>query len=137
LPSSAAPLGVIFGDTLTLAGWEPIDLIPPAEYRPETNWQIALYWQAVAPVPVDYTISVRPLVQGQLITGENGPLIQDHQPVWGLYPTTRWQPGELVRDVVALALPPGTRPDAVQIVVYRATGTGFENLAQATISISR
>jgi hypothetical protein len=137
LPSSAAPLGVIFGDTLTLAGWEPIDLIPAAEYRPETNWQIALYWQAAAPVPVDYTLSVRPLAQGQLITGENGPLIQDHQPVWGLYPTTRWQPGELVRDVYALTLPPGTQPDAVQIVVYRGTDSGFENLAQATVSISR
>jgi len=79
---------------------------------------------------------VRPLVGGQLITvaGEN--LIQDHQPVWGLYPTSLWGVGELVRDVYALSLPPETTPDAVQIVVYKPGEAGFENLGEVTLRLA-
>ncbi len=130
-----------FGENLKLVAWEPI---AATHLLPETiagrgfiaNWQIALYWQSSATLAVDYTISVRPLVNGRVINvaGEN--LIQDHQPVWGVYPTSRWRPGELVRDVYALRLPDDITPDAVQIVVYRATAAGFENLAAQTIRLT-
>jgi hypothetical protein len=83
----------------------------------------------------DYTVSVRPLVGGQLITvaGEN--VIQDHQPVWGVYPTSRWRAGELVRDVYALRLPPDATPDAMQIVVYKPIEGSFDNLGEATLHL--
>lgn len=129
LPPSAQPAALDFGGVLKLAGWEQVE--------PESGnaWQLALYWQAEQPPPADYTVSVRPQRQGQPITAGGQPVIQDHPPVWGLYPTHQWRPGEIVRDVYALTLPAGVTPDAVQIVVYRATETGFENLADHTLSL--
>lgn len=131
LPDTAIPLNLNFGDNLQLAGWEAIAPAGPAS-RP--NWVVALYWQATAPPGRDYTVSVRPLVNGQLITAGGRPVIQDHQPVWGVYPTSRWRPGEIVRDVYALLLPPlPARPQAMQVVVYLSSDGGFENLAEHTI----
>ena len=126
LPPSAIPLHLDFGDKLELIGWEQIDA---------ANWQIALYWRAIAPMSDDYTMSVRPLVGGAVLTSEGEAVIQDHQPVWGVYPTSRWRSGELVRDVYALSLPPATSPEAIRVVVYRATESGFENLAEQTLVI--
>ena len=119
-------------------GWKPVKTDYPlpeevAARLPRANWQIALYWQTSQPLTEDYTISVRPLVNGQLIVSNGEAVIQDHQPVWGFYPTSRWQPGSVVRDVYALSLPAEVTPDAIQIVVYKATDTGFENLAEQTI----
>jgi hypothetical protein len=138
LPGGVTPLDLEFGDQLRLAGWEIVKIEDTAlENRlNHPNWQLALYWQARQPIPMDYTISVRPLAAGQMISAEGEAIIQDHQPVWGFYPTSRWRPAELVRDVYALSLPASVTPDAVQIVVYRTTATGFENLAEATIQIS-
>jgi len=126
LPASAHPLDVPFGDALRLAGWELVD---------SDLWQVALYWQTSTPLDYDYTVSVRPLVAGQPIMVEGEPLIQDHQPVWGVYPTGRWSAGVMVRDVYALPLPPGVKPDAIQIVIYRPTAEGFENLAEQIIRL--
>lgn len=130
LPPTANPTQLDFGDSLHLVGWEQIQ----ADSQSPANWQIALYWQALAPLNDDYTISVRPLLAGQLLTNGQETLIQDHQPVWGVYPTSRWTPGEIVRDVYALPLP--ALPDAAQIVVYKAAGSGFENIGQQTITLA-
>jgi hypothetical protein len=140
LPSAATGLDLAFGDALQLSGWEQIKTeanLPPrvAQRLQLANWQIALYWQTSARLDTDYTISVRPLLAGQMIMNGEAAIIQDHQPVWGIYPTTRWQPNELVRDVYALALPAGVIPDAIRIVVYKSTRTGFENLGEHTISL--
>ena len=139
LPPTAQAVQLGFGDTLHLVGWEQVktDAALPVEVAQRVspaNWQIALYWQTPAKIEDDYTISVRPLVAGQLIMQGGEPLIQDHQPVWGAYPTSRWQFNELVRDVYALNLP--HPPDAVQVVVYQATANGFENLGEQTLSLS-
>jgi hypothetical protein len=137
LPAGATPLDLDFGGQLKLVGWETVAIEDEAEevHLNRPNWQVVLYWQAQQPIPVDYTVSVRPLAAGQTVSVEGEAVIQDHQPVWGFYPTSRWRPAELVRDVYALALPAAVTPDAVQIVVYRTGATGFENLAEATIEI--
>ncbi len=141
LPPAAAPLNAPFGSSLTLAGWEllPVAALPAdvAARLPHANWRLALYWTTAAPLPADYTISVRPLVNGQPLFSGDEPLIQDHQPVWGSYPTSRWLPGTLIRDVYALALPAGSQPQAVQVVVYHATAAGFENLADVTFPLTQ
>jgi hypothetical protein len=121
-----------------LVGWERVketDLLPAgvSARLGRSNWQIALYWQASQPLTEDYTVSVRPLAGGQIITVNGAALIQDHQPVWGVYPTSHWQPGEIVRDVYALSLPPDVTPEAIQIVIYKSSGPNFENLAEQTI----
>jgi hypothetical protein len=145
LPASAHPLTVNFGSTMTLTGFEvqatPGDGDPrsalPASRLPPT-WRLSLYWRAAAKSDVDYTISVRPLQKGALIPGGDGqPVIQDHQPVWNAYPTSRWSPGEIVRDDYGLDLPGQSVPDGVQIVVYRVTAGEFENLGEATLNLGR
>ena len=141
LPASAVPVSLPFGQELSLAGWEllePYGTLPAdvASRLERANWQLALYWQASQPLAVDYTVSVRPLQNGQLVLSGGEAVIQDHQPVWGLFPTSRWLPGEIVRDVYALSLPPGLNPDAVQVVVYRTTEAGLKNLAEQTIELA-
>jgi hypothetical protein len=86
----------------------------------------------------DYTISVRPVLGGALMRNEIGqPLIQDHQPVWSSYPTSRWSPGEVIRDDYVLYLPPGTAaPNEAQIIVYRSTASGIENLGEAQLALT-
>jgi hypothetical protein len=138
LPASAYPLSLDFGGRLRLIGWEmtrPAEIPAPATSQEIASpWQIAFYWQSKIKMDSDYTISVRPLAEGQLIMQAGEPAIQDHQPVWGLYPTSRWHEGEVVRDVYALALPETISPDGVQVVVYRATAGGFENLGEQVIN---
>lgn len=140
LPATAKPIHINFGHKLDLIGWEQIKTDDPlpedvAGQLGRATWQIALYWRAAGPIAEDFTISVRPLVAGQLITVNGENLIQDHQPVWGAYPTSRWTPGEVVRDMYALSLPPNLTPEAVQVVIYQVTGTGFENLGEATFRV--
>jgi len=56
--------------------------------------------------------------------------------VWNSYPTSRWSPGEVVRDDYLLSLPHGIVPDGMQIVVYRAAEAGgFENLGVAQLDL--
>jgi hypothetical protein len=140
LPDKAVPLDINYGNRLKLVGWEQLetgDLLPQgvASRLQGANWKIALYWQTSGTLAEDYTMSVRPLSEGQIIFVDGEAVIQDHQPVWGSYPTSRWMPAEIVRDVYALSLPAGVNPEAVQIVVYRATEAGFENLAEAIVSL--
>ncbi len=140
LPPEVSPLDLAFGDALKLVGYQWVNTDYPlpdnvAQHFPRPNWQLALYWQASQPLPEDYTISVRPVQNGQLITATGQPVIQDHQPVWGVYPTSQWPADELVRDVYALTLPPTASPEAVQVVVYHATDSGFTNLAEQTFSL--
>ncbi len=139
LPATASALDLRFGDALRLVGWEQIDTTYPlpgavAARLPRANWQIALYWQTAQPLSETYTISVRPLLGGQVLMNNGAAVIQDHQPVWGIYPTNRWQPGEMVQDVYALSLPAGVNPETVQIVVYKASDQGFENIGEQTIT---
>lgn len=146
LPSSAQPANINFETELTLAGFEvwsspDIELerearwLPPA--NPPIDWRISLYWQASHPLEVDYTVSVRPLLDGKLIPGEDGkPLIQDHQPVWNSYPTNKWSPGEIVRDDYVLAIPNHINPNGAQVIVYRSTSEGIEDLGEAELVLS-
>jgi hypothetical protein len=144
MPQSAQPIAFEFGPELTLAGFD-VQLSPtrgpegePHAAHPGARWHLSLYWRANAAMDVDYTVSVRPLRDGTLITGEDGePLIQDHQPVWGVYPTSRWSPGEVVRDDYVLSLPNQVNPNGVQVVVYRGAEEGFENLGEANLAFCR
>ena len=139
-PATAQPLSLDFGGKLQLLAWEPIsDGSNEISAQPglPSNWQIALYWQPYGKVEADYTVSLRPLAAGQPLMQGNEPVMQDHQPVWGLYPTSRWRQGEIVRDVYALPLPEGVTPEAVQVVVYWITEKGFENLGEQVINFSQ
>jgi len=65
-----------------------------------TKTRLTLYWQTSAPVQTDYTVFVHSLdAAGALIGQADGPPLTNH------YPTTAWQPGEIVQD--SRPIPPG------------------------------
>jgi hypothetical protein len=136
MPASARPVFFEFAPELVLAGLQ-VHSPPRGRAESQNVWHVSLYWQARGAMDTDYTISVRPLRNGQLITGSDGqPVIQDHKPVWGSYPTTRWTPGEIVRDDYVIPLPDQIVPDGAQVIVYRQTDTGFDNLGQADLTLT-
>jgi hypothetical protein len=145
LPPSAHASNLEVGGGLVLAGYEvnqvpqPITGTTGRPVSPAMRWRCSLYWQAKTRPATDYTVSVRPETEGQPIPGADGqPLIQDHQPVWNSYPTSRWQPGEVVRDDYVLSLPGEVVPDGAHIVIYHATPDGqgstkFETLGDLQV----
>ena len=125
LPAGAQRLDLSAGRGLALAG---IDAPPPAAGQP---WPVRLFWRADGQIGNDWSVSLRPTAAGQPLAAAGGIVQQDSvHPVHGAYPTSRWQPGEVVADDYLLPLPAGTTPDGVQIVLYRSLDQGgFENLA--------
>ncbi|MGQ9628144.1 MAG: protein O-mannosyl-transferase family [Anaerolineae bacterium] len=126
-PPMAHPSGEELGGALRLLGYD---------WRMENGegfsmLHLSLYWQAVKKMDFDYAISVRPTLAGQVIFVEGRLLQRDvPHPVWGNYPTSRWQPGEVVRDDHLIPLPPGQTCDGAKVVVYRVVDGSFENLGE-------
>lgn len=94
VPASAVALDVNFADLITLAGYE-LGAIDATRQAPLT-----LYWRAQAPIPADYTVFVQLLSADGQIVGQ-----ADSPPQQGRYPTSLWDPGELVPDRRMLHLP--------------------------------
>lgn len=144
LPATVTPVRIQLGDTLYLLGHAAAHLQPPLQGAtgrpaPVPRWRLSLYWQTTQPLRSDYTVSVRPLRGGQPVEDAQGqPLIQDHQPAWNAYPTSRWQPGEVVRDDYVFDLAGDETPDGAHIVVYRVMSDDqgkpvFETLGEARL----
>jgi len=94
-------LGHLEGDQIQLLGYS----LPGFPANQETL-RVRLYWQAGQRLRQNYTIFVQLLdAQDQLVTS------WDAQPLAGQYPTSLWQPGEIVVDEFTLPLsgelPPG------------------------------
>ncbi len=68
--------------------------------KPGAKLQLTLFWQALASSPSDYIVFVHLRDRNGLTVAQ-----QDGQPLDGVYPTSRWQPGETIIDPISLALP--------------------------------
>jgi uncharacterized membrane protein len=101
----AQPVHVNFGDQMELVGYD-VEQIDQA-------LNVTLYWRALAPMPVDYTIFVHLLTpDGQLIAQH------DNGPWWEVpIPTSTWLPGEELLDRHLLTLPPDLPAGSYQIQV--------------------
>ena len=121
----AQPLAARFGDELALVGYECPGLDEQGVPSPGVL-SVELYWKALAAMPRDYSISVR-------LVGEDGRAIsaQDNvHPVLSMYPTSLWQPGEVVGDYYELPVPATAAAGQyhVQVRVYWQDSAGFHNL---------
>jgi hypothetical protein len=78
---------------------------PDEPLRPGDIVHLTLYWQAVAPIDRDFTLSLR-------LVDQNGLAVVSREvlPVGGAYPPTIWQDGEIVRDQHNLLLPAELAP---------------------------
>lgn len=125
-PAISHPLNADYGGKLRLLGY---DLLPS-----EKGMHLALYWQALGEMETDYSISVRPTRGGELIFVGGELLQEDHaHPVWGWYPTSRWLPGEVVRDDYLIPDPPAY--DGLMVLAYWHANGGFEDLGAATFPL--
>ncbi|MDW8069002.1 MAG: glycosyltransferase family 39 protein [Anaerolineae bacterium] len=102
-----------FGDAIRFLGYD-------LSARPEKRFlDVTLYWQATAPITDDYVMALQ-LVSP--IPGDNTlRWTYDSWPGRGNYPTTAWQPGEVVRDRYRFHLPEANFPTQawdLQVVLY-------------------
>lgn len=99
------PLNISFSDQVTLLGF---DLNPKSKIV-----NLKLFWRADSPPLADYTVFIHLLdPSGNLIAQFDSP------PADGAYPTTLWDPNEIIADEHLLQnLPPGRY--TVQIGLYR------------------
>jgi hypothetical protein len=139
VPSPEIPLDMPVGDGLTLLGaspWRPtVHPALPRQFHPGTY--LSLYWQATAPISHDWAISLRPTRGGAFIfVGDQLVQTDRAHPVQGTYPTTRWEPGEVVRDDYRVPVPPDQPADGLAVIVYRPLPEGgFQNLAELRIPV--
>lgn len=107
----------------------------PAAFVP--SQRIVLYWQAAAPIAHDWSISLRPTRGGAPILSDGQVVQIDHaHPAQGVYPTSRWTPGEVVRDEYIIPPTSGQSFDGFLVIVYRALPEGgFVNAAEISLPL--
>jgi hypothetical protein len=109
IPQSATPFGAVYDGRIELAAYE----IRPDSARPGEELSITLYWHALAPVEQDYSLYLH-------LFGREGRKIgyRDSHAGMGKYPTSRWQPGEVIQDTYTLQIDPDAlAPTAAQLEV--------------------
>jgi hypothetical protein len=81
--------------------------------------ELTLYWRCDARLPADYTtfVHVRDGTGG--VTGQPGTILaqMDRPPVGGAYPTSLWDPGEIIRDTVQIPVPPQAPAGDYEVIV--------------------
>ncbi len=95
-----------FGDApnLTLLGYdltgEANQPVQNSKLSPQ-NLKLTLYWRVESPLRLNYTTFVH-------LRNEAGEIVaqKDQLPLDGIYPTSLWEPGEIIADEVTLPLPP-------------------------------
>jgi hypothetical protein len=95
------PLGA--GPNLTLLGYDLTDEngqpIQNSKLKTQ-NLNLTLYWRSESSLPADYTTFVH-------LRNEAGETVaqQDQLPLNGAYPTSLWDPGEIIADEIVVPLP--------------------------------
>jgi Protein O-mannosyl-transferase TMEM260-like len=100
--------------------------------------RVTLYWQATQTPSQNYSVLVH-LSDKDQIAGPGDIMAQadSQNPVYGWYPTTRWSPGEIVREDYGLAVPPGKTPRLVAVGMYTRDNAGaFHNLGIVSLPVS-
>ncbi len=92
---------------LTLLGY---DLDQPSITNNQLS--ITLYWRTESPLPLDYTTFVH-------VRNAAGETVaqKDQPPLNGAYPTSLWDPGEIIADPIVVTLPPDLPAGEYQLVV--------------------
>jgi hypothetical protein len=101
--------GAEFGDQLALVGWS-LQALPALEAG--ESFSLTVVWQAQQALETDYAAFAHLVDEGG-----QGWAGDDHQPYGGLYPTSAWGAGEMVRDQFALTVPPDAPPGLYDVQV--------------------
>jgi hypothetical protein len=86
--------------------------------------RVNLYWRPTVELPRALKVSLRLLDAGgnPLLYPDGTPATVDEFPLRQVAPTTTWLPGETVRDVYTLYVPPAAeaQPTTLQVILYDA-----------------
>jgi hypothetical protein len=100
--------------------------------------RLTLIWRAERPVRGDYSVFIHVSDKAQ-ITGPDDIIANGDRrhPVYGFYPTSRWTPGEVVRDDYLVPVPPGRTPRLVSFGLYTQDPRdgAFHNLGQVDLPL--
>ncbi len=104
-PEATPPNPVTFsvGDLTELVGYET---------GAGETIQVTLYWQATAAPPEDFTVLIHLLDPAGTLRGQG-----DGTPVNGDYPTSYWEPGEVIVDEHAVIMDPDAPPGRYRLAV--------------------
>ncbi len=102
LPQNILTKTAQFDHDLKLIGFES-----PAEIEPGKPLCVTLYWQAGKLLPSDYTVFLHLVAEDGFVQAQN-----DSMPVFEYYPTSAWQPDEVIADLHCVVVPPGLRQGA-------------------------
>jgi mannosyltransferase len=111
LPASHSMLATL-GDQVRFLGYDlSADVVQAGQ--PLT---VTLYWQALQPMELSYTVFLHLLGPSNEIFGQKDGLPQD-----GTYATSSWQPGEVVVDQRTFTVDPGAPPvtHTLEVGMYR------------------
>lgn len=111
-------LGAPWGDVGGAIVLENVEIQPPtAALSAGQAVTVTLYWRPLQPLSADYTSFVH------LLDGRGEKIAQHDAPPGGVYyPTSLWQPGELLRDRHPLVLPAVVPPGPYSLRVGLYTG---------------
>jgi len=92
-------LDVVYGEKVRLLGYR----LQQEEAAPGDDVILTLYWEALAAMDEDYSVFVHLLDEEEFIIGQ-----RDVYPGQGTYPTSYWQPGEVIADIYVVRVSPTT-----------------------------
>jgi hypothetical protein len=98
---------------------------------------VTLFWKAETKPAGDYAVFVK-LSDKDAINGPGDIIAQQDSaaPVYGWYPTSQWQAGEVVREDYGLDIPPGRTPRLLAVGMYTQDASGtFHNLGVVNLNL--
>jgi len=140
LPAGMIRLDADFGGQVRLLGAVASDGGQESTIRPGDVVALTLYWQALEPVPHDYTVFIHLLGEHDRVIAQ-----RDAPPGLGARPTSQWRPGQVLADPHLLVLPETAyAPDQAvwEVGLYDAqtghrlpTDGGGDNVRFGTVSV--
>ncbi len=107
--AGVTPTDVKLGNAIELLGYR---ILTPAPVHTGDSLKLVLYWQCLAPVAQEYTAFVH-------LLDPNGSLRAqiDSRPRAGTYPTSIWEPNEIIPDPYSLTIPPDAAPGSYHLEI--------------------
>jgi Protein of unknown function (DUF2723) len=121
---------VPMGSSIVLRAWQVRSI-------GANQWQVTLYWQALAKPDRDYSVFVH-ASDRDVIDSPDAIIAQadSDAPVYGWYPTSNWSPNEIIRDDHVLVVPADRVLKTIAVGLYYQDESGaFHNLGQQVIPI--
>jgi hypothetical protein len=123
LGSIPNPIRRNYANQIELAGYG----MSRRSLRPGETLTVTLYWRALAPIPINYSVFAHIRGEGETLWAG-----QDAWPQLGAAPTSAWRQGEVVVDPYSLTLKPETPPGQhdVEVGLYDGqTGSRLQVIA--------